>query len=110
MPDTNIVIKKGERLFIPVQAMQLDSTIYPDAMEFDIERDYSFLLSFGQGPRMCIGDRFAMVEMKIVLANFLKDYKIVATEKTPRVLTFTTRVNVLATEQKLALRIEKVSK
>ena len=37
---------------------------------------------FGAGPRMCIGLRFAMVEMKIFLAKLLKQYKIIDTPGT----------------------------
>lgn len=108
VPDTNIFIKKGERVVIPVQAMQLDDEIYPDAQDFNINRDYKSLLSFGQGQRACPAERFAMVELKLVIANFLKDFEIVATKDTPRTLEFSTSTNVLATEQLLYLRINKL--
>lgn len=108
VPNTNVTIKKGERLIIPIQAFQLDSDIYPNAMEFNIDRNFQSLLSFGQGPRMCIAERFAMVELKLVIANFLKDYRIKATADTPRELEFATSMNVLATEQLLYLDIERV--
>lgn len=108
VPNTDVVIKKGERLIIPIQAFQLDDDIYPNAMDFDINRNFQSLLSFGQGPRMCIAERFAMVELKVVIANFLKDFRIKASPDTPRELEFSTSMNVLATEQLLYLNVERV--
>lgn len=109
VPDTDIVIKKGERVIIPVQAFQLDDAIYPEALTFNIDRDFKSLLSFGQGQRACPAERFAMVELKLVLANFLKDFRIGATQDTPRKLEFTTTSNVLATEQLLYLKVERIN-
>eukprot|EP00088_Acartia_fossae_P068832 TRINITY_DN8814_c0_g1_i3.p1 TRINITY_DN8814_c0_g1~~TRINITY_DN8814_c0_g1_i3.p1 ORF type:complete len:105 (+),score=30.52 TRINITY_DN8814_c0_g1_i3:149-463(+) len=39
-------------------------------------------LSFGAGPRACIGERFAMVEMKIAMAKLLQNFHIEATDQT----------------------------
>ena len=33
-------------------------------------------LPFGQGPRNCIGSRFALLELKAVLAKMVKDFQI----------------------------------
>ena len=33
-------------------------------------------LAFGQGPRMCVGQRFAMVEIYIILAKLLRKYRV----------------------------------
>jgi len=38
-------------------------------------------LPFGAGPRACIGERFAMVEMKIAIAKLLQNFKIEATSE-----------------------------
>ena len=39
-------------------------------------------LPFGQGPRACIGMRFAMMEAKLALANIIRKFKLIPSEKT----------------------------
>lgn len=110
VPGTKIVIKKGERVLIPVQALQLDSDVYADAMDFNIDRNYQSLLSFGQGPRKCVAERFAMIEMKVALCNFLRSYRICKTDATPMKLEFNTNFLVLTPLNKLALKVEKIGR
>jgi len=84
VPNTNIVIEKGTKVFIPFSGIHLDPDIYPDPKKFDPDRfapeevkkrhPYAFL-PFGQGPRICIAMRFAIVEMKIALAKILINYE-----------------------------------
>ena len=69
----------------------MDPNIYPqpdlfDPYRFDDEikksRDGITYLPFGNGPRKCIGMRFALIEMKIVLATILVKFKFVKCNQT----------------------------
>ena len=40
-------------------------------------------LSFGVGPRACLGTRFALMEVKIALVRLLAEFKIEVTKETP---------------------------
>lgn len=85
VPETDVIIKKGQQVWIPVYGIQHDPEIYPDPEKFDPERfspeevkkrdPYAFL-SFGEGPRNCIGMRFALMQMKVGLATFLLNYEV----------------------------------
>ncbi|MFP4133471.1 MAG: cytochrome P450 [Halothece sp.] len=61
--------------------------IYPNSKQFRPERflerefsNYEFM-PFGGGTRRCIGDAFAPMEMKIVIATVLKQYQLTLAEK-----------------------------
>ena len=40
-------------------------------------------MAFGMGPRNCVGMRFAMEEMKIVLCTICKHFRFFCVEETP---------------------------
>ncbi|XP_017772314.1 PREDICTED: cytochrome P450 9e2 [Nicrophorus vespilloides] len=87
--ERDLLIKKGQLIFIPVHAMHWNPEIYEDPHRFYPERfldknsaDPNNLLSFGIGPRSCIGSRFAILECKLMLAYLLKDYEIVPIART----------------------------
>ncbi|NES76643.1 MULTISPECIES: cytochrome P450 [Okeania] len=63
--------------------------LYPEPKQFKperfLERKYSSyeFLPFGGGTRMCIGDAFAIYEMKLVLATILSKYKLELADRRP---------------------------
>lgn len=91
VPDTQHVLEKGTQIFIPVYSIHRDEKIYPDPLKFDPDRfspenvlarhPYAFL-PFGEGPRMCIAMRFAMLQNKIGLASILSNFKMTLNSKT----------------------------
>ncbi|QRW14203.1 cytochrome P450 family protein [Ceratobasidium sp. AG-Ba] len=83
---SEIRVKKGDILFIPIAIMNRDREIWgEDAMEFRPERwefvpegakelpgVWSHLMSFLSGPHACIGFRFAIIEMKALLYSLVR--------------------------------------
>ncbi|RVE51552.1 hypothetical protein evm_003822 [Chilo suppressalis] len=84
-PDTNITIDAGIRVFIPVQAMQMDPLYFDNPEEFRPERfdpevfdsslKYVFL-PFGTGPRACIGERMGQMQSLAGLAAVLSRFTV----------------------------------
>ena len=68
----NVEMKKGEYVMWASASHNLDDSVFPDPMKFDIDRKRSTNLSFGTGPHFCIGSFLAKMEMKIFLEEWLK--------------------------------------
>lgn len=68
-----------------------DKNLWKNALAFQPERfidgekiaKFKHFFPFGGGPRMCIGNHFALMEMGSFLVAFLKKYKIKTTEQLP---------------------------
>lgn len=107
VPETNITIEKNTLVLIPVYAIQHDPEIYPDPEAFKPERfepdavksrpTCSFL-SFGDGPRNCIGLRFGMMQARIGLITLLRNFEFDLAEKTQVPLEFSTTSLILTTK------------
>ena len=91
IPDSNVIIRKGDKVSLAVSGICFDPDVYPNPLEFTPERffkenssdrsPYAFSL-FSLGPRNCIGMRFAMYEMKCCLANLVTRFRLLPCEKT----------------------------
>ncbi|KAB0794254.1 hypothetical protein PPYR_13874 [Photinus pyralis] len=86
-----IHVNKGDTLWIPVYAMHRNPNFYPEPERFNPERfsdeNKSKIVPgsyfpFGSGPRLCIGNRFAMLETKLLFFSLLSKFEIIAVEKT----------------------------
>lgn len=86
----DVHVKVGDNVQIAVLGIQRDPKYFPNPMKFDPERfneenkkkvDPNTTLSFGIGPRMCIGNRFALVEMKSLMFHLFKEFKFEQHEK-----------------------------
>ncbi|CAO1425494.1 unnamed protein product [Diamesa serratosioi] len=84
VPDSNFVIEKGTKILIPVYSIHHDSRFYYDPEVFDPERfcpeetrkrSKNAFLSFGDGPRNCIGSRFALMQTKFGIATIIRNFK-----------------------------------
>ncbi|CAG9791116.1 unnamed protein product [Diatraea saccharalis] len=84
-PDLDITIDAGVRVYIPVQAMQMDPQYFENPEEFRPERfnpekfdgilKYVFL-PFGTGPRACIGERLGLMQSLAGLAAVLSRFSV----------------------------------
>lgn len=92
IPGHNVVIPKGSNVTVPVHAIHSDERYYPNPEKFNPKHfapeavsqrpPYTFL-SFGQGPRSCIGMRFALLEAKVGLIAVLSKFRFQTCPQTP---------------------------
>ena len=93
IPESNIIIKKGQKVEINRIGISYDPKYFPNPEKFNPDHfskenrasrhPYTFL-GFSQGPRNCIGMRFALLEIKVCIAHLLRRFNFVPCEKTKR--------------------------
>lgn len=83
VPNSKVVIEKGCPVMVPVYGIHHDPSIYPEPEKFDpsrfdddqVEKRHQFaFLPFGEGPRVCPGVRFSLLETKVCLAKLLSSF------------------------------------
>ncbi|KAK4876466.1 hypothetical protein RN001_012888 [Aquatica leii] len=87
LPDYDLVVEKGIGVYISLFGLHYDPQYFPNPEEFDPERfakNDEILLSaffpFGGGLRKCIGSRFAILSIKLVLVKLLLNFLIEKSE------------------------------
>uniref|UniRef100_A0A1L8E424 Putative cytochrome n=1 Tax=Nyssomyia neivai TaxID=330878 RepID=A0A1L8E424_9DIPT len=117
VPGTKHVIEKGTFVTIPVYGIHHDPDIYPDPETFDPERftdenikarhPYAWL-PFGEGPRICVGLRFGVMQTRVGLAHLLSKYRVKTCAKTPIPLVLDPANTVMSPKGGMWLKLEKV--
>lgn len=102
----SITIPKDHSLLIPASAWHHDPKNFPNPEKFDPDRfsdeniaqqNLNAYAPFGLGPRNCIGSRFALMNVKIVLYKMLLNFSFEVTAKTQIPLRYKkTMMNVTA--------------
>lgn len=85
-------------IYIPIQQIHHDPEYYPEPELFKPERfdpefggvkaykEKGVFLGFGEGPRICLGMKFASIQGKAAVAAIIKDFEISVNEKTSKKL------------------------
>ncbi|XP_050668029.1 cytochrome P450 6B5-like isoform X1 [Leptidea sinapis] len=94
---SGVSLHKGIRIHIPVYSIHRDPNYFPKPLCYQPERflgeekqnilPYTFM-PFGDGPRICIGMRFAMMMMTSALMTLLRKYSVELAEGMPRELIY----------------------
>uniref|UniRef100_A0A1E1X8Y0 Putative cytochrome n=1 Tax=Amblyomma aureolatum TaxID=187763 RepID=A0A1E1X8Y0_9ACAR len=86
----NMTVPGGISILVPSYYMSHDATYWEEPEKFDPQRfaaenksqiDPTVYQPFGQGPRNCIGMRFAQMEMKLTMAKTLAKYRFVLDDR-----------------------------
>ncbi|XP_011150783.2 cytochrome P450 9e2-like [Harpegnathos saltator] len=93
----NVIVEPDSMTWTPVYALHHDPKYFSNPSKFDPERfsdenkdniiPYTYL-PFGLGPRKCIGNRFALMETKLLVAHLLHRFIFKTTEKTVEPIVF----------------------
>ncbi|XP_039309280.1 cytochrome P450 4C1 isoform X1 [Solenopsis invicta] len=87
--DDHIILPKDHEVVVPIVLVHRNPEVWPDPLKFDPDRflpenknkkQYAYI-PFSSGPRSCIGKKFALIELKILVVAILRKWK-VESEKT----------------------------
>lgn len=91
--DRKVVIEKETVVTIPVYSLHTDSEYYPNPYVFDPDRfsaanggiksykDKGVYLAFGDGPRICLGMRFGITQVKAAVIEIVRNYELTVSKK-----------------------------
>lgn len=117
IPNTNLILPKGTSILIPILSIQHDPEIYSNPNVFDPERfspeqskerDSIAFLAFGDGPRNCIGLRFAMMQVRVGLISLLSKYKFSVSKKSIIPIELQQQTFVIQPKHGLWMTVEKI--
>lgn len=117
VPGTEFVLQKGDFIMVPVYSIQRDPQFFPNPTEFIPERfdddnirniqPFTFL-PFGDGPRVCVGQRFGMMEIRVGLVALISRYRFTLSDKMPKELEISPYSGTLMPSGGVLLNIEKL--
>nr|XP_018909838.1 PREDICTED: cytochrome P450 4g15-like isoform X1 [Bemisia tabaci]UZM07729.1 CYP4G16A [Bemisia tabaci] len=85
LKSTDLTVPAKCTIVIGIFKLHRDPSIYPNPDEFNPDnflpekttnRHYYAFVPFGAGPRGCLGRKFAMLQLKVLLSTVLRNYKI----------------------------------
>lgn len=90
LPGTDLVLEEDTIVYIPLSAIHMDPNFFPEPEKFKPERfvgnnfkpSFSFM-PYGNGPRICIGIKFAVLMMKVAIASVVAKYTVESETKLP---------------------------
>ncbi|XP_034939877.1 cytochrome P450 9e2-like [Chelonus insularis] len=84
------VLRKGDSIMIPIWGLHKDPNYFPEPDKFSPDRfldenqqniNSLTYIPFSVGPRMCIGNRFALLESKVLLVHLFRTCNVEPSEK-----------------------------
>ncbi|KAF5296525.1 hypothetical protein FQR65_LT01515 [Abscondita terminalis] len=118
VPDSDIIIEKGSKVYIPVRAVHWDADLYPNPELFNPERFTEMeirkrhptaWIPFSDGFRHCIGHKLAKISMKFLLAQLLNNYSFTLHPDTKHLLEYDPKSYLLQAKDNIKLRAVKLN-
>ncbi|KAG5866474.1 hypothetical protein JTB14_031683 [Gonioctena quinquepunctata] len=91
VPGENLIIEKGTNVLVTITGIHRDPEYFPNPLVFDPDRFSEenkkkipslAHIPFGAGPRICIGERFGVMQVKAAIAALFSKYRITLDKKT----------------------------
>ncbi|CAH1104820.1 unnamed protein product [Psylliodes chrysocephalus] len=103
LPGTDLVLEKGTSIYIPLFGLHYDEKYFPEPDKYDPERfanpkcnsEGLVYMPFGEGPRICIGERLGLITSKLGIISVLTKFEVERCAQTPDPVIFEAKSLVL---------------
>ncbi|CAH1392174.1 unnamed protein product [Nezara viridula] len=107
-------VKKGEQIVIPTFSIHRDPKYFPEPTKYNPDRFASSpqrgtYLPFGDGPRICIGKRFALNEIKIAMTRLLEKYSFETSSSNKEQIELNPWTDIVCPKNGLFVKIQKLN-
>ncbi|GFY38003.1 cytochrome P450 4c3 [Trichonephila inaurata madagascariensis] len=112
-------IPKGASCFVMTYFLHRDENVFPDPEKFDPDRfspensikipECAYTL-FSAGPRNCIGQRYAWIEIKALMSSILRNFTVESLDSRDKILPIMTVDLSPSTDIRIRIRPRKISK
>lgn len=118
VPNTDYTMPKGMRVFISVYDIHHHPDIYENPKEFDPNRFSAeatnarpscTFMPFGDGPRNCLGYRFGVLQVKILLVKLLLNFEFSISSKTSNPILYNPARLLLAPTDPIWLNVREIA-
>lgn len=114
-PYSHFKIPLGMPVWVPVHAIAKDEKYFPQPLKFDPNRfnnpdnlpPCSFLFAFGAGPKQCIGQRLALIQVKTAIVSVLKEFRIEMNANTPKEIVLKKDAFLIESQERLVVNFVK---
>ena len=65
-------LSRGERVMMMLPAANLDDSVFPDPLAFDLDRENKTHLTFNSGPHRCVGSHLARLELRVFFEEWFE--------------------------------------
>uniref|UniRef100_A0A1L8E4K4 Putative cytochrome n=1 Tax=Nyssomyia neivai TaxID=330878 RepID=A0A1L8E4K4_9DIPT len=116
-PYHSFSVPRGMPVYIPLIAIQRDPKYFPNPLEYIPERhspenqestDKNNYLTFGIGPRKCIGARFGFLQLKLAIITILRNYRVEPSERSPERIEFDPKALVVHSQKPIYMNLTKI--
>ncbi|XP_024883132.1 cytochrome P450 4C1-like isoform X1 [Temnothorax curvispinosus] len=110
-----VILPKGTNIFIPIIKMHRNEKYWPNPLMFDPDRflperiksQSYYYIAFSDGPRNCIGMKYAMMSMKVILATLARTF-VFKVNKSVKIDEIKLKFSLtISTEKPLKVKLEK---
>lgn len=104
------------QVYFPVFPLHRDAQFYPEPDKFQPNRfapenkdnliPYTFL-GFGAGNRLCIGERFGILQVKTGIVKVLSEFQLEKSPSTPEIITVKPKAAIIQPDKPLMINFIK---